>query len=69
MVVLVLFGYAVLVIYEFIPLYKQKQWSDFWVNSILGAISITLALLLSFDIKIPSPARSILDVVNTISGR
>lgn len=69
MFMLVMIGYAILVIYEFIPLYKQKLWHDFWVNAILGIFSFTIAILLSFDVKIPSPEQPIRELITSIFGK
>jgi len=69
MFVLVLLGYTLLAVYEFVPLYKQKLWNDFLVNTALGIISFTIALLLSLDVKIPSPEAPIRYVITTLFGR
>lgn len=69
MFVLVITMYVLLGIYEFVPLYKQKLWKEFFVNMGLGIISFCLFLLLSFDIKIPSPAYPIQNLVTYIIGK
>jgi hypothetical protein len=69
MFVIVLIGYTILVIYEFIPLYKQKLWCDFWVNTALAIFSFSIAMLLSFGVKIPSPAYPIKDAITSIIGK
>lgn len=69
MIVLAILGYSLLVAYEFIPLYKQKLWLDFWVNAILGAFSFTIAILLSLSVKIPSPAKPIQALIISIFGK
>jgi hypothetical protein len=66
---MVIAGYTILVIYEFVPLYKQKQWKDLWVNAGLGLFSLCIAVLLCFDIKIPSPADPIKDVITSVFGK
>lgn len=69
MFVLVIIAYALLALFEFIPLYKQKLWRDFWVNAALCLLSFAVALLLSFDVKIPSPAGPIREFVTSIFGK
>ena len=69
MFLLVLVAYAILGIYEFVPLYKQKLWKDFFVNMGFGIISLCLGLLLSLDIVIPSPAYPIRDFIISIFGK
>ena len=65
----VVLTYALLVIFEFIPLYKQKLWRDFTINAILGLLSFAVALLLSFGVMIPSPAIPIKDFITSIFGK
>lgn len=62
-------GYAFLAVYEFIPLYKQKLWRDFWVNAGLGIFSFTIATLLCLDVKLPSPVKPIQNFITTIFGK
>lgn len=69
MLVLAIIGYAFLAIYEYVPLYKQKLWPDFWVNSVLGIFSFTIAILLCLDVKFPSPEKPIRDLITLIFGK
>jgi hypothetical protein len=69
MFLLVIAAYTLLVIYEFIPLYKQRLWRDFSANAVLGILSFTTAMLLSFKVKIPSPAVPIQDFITSIFGK
>jgi len=69
MFVIVIAGYILLGIYEFVPLYKEKRWKEFYVNMVLTFISFSLALLISIDVKIPSPVKPIEAIIKTIFGR
>lgn len=69
MIVLAVIGYSLLVIFEFIPLFKKKLWVDFWVNAVLGALSFTIVLLLSLGIKLPSPEKPIRELITSIFGK
>ena len=69
MFVLPIIGYTFWVIYEFIPLYKQKIWNDFWINAVLGISSFTIAILLCLDVEIPSPERPIRELIISIFGK
>lgn len=69
MLVLVLVIYALLAVYEYIPLYKQKLWRDFWTNTVLGFFSFVIAVLLSLGIKIPSPETPIRYAITLIFGK
>lgn len=68
MILLVVISYTLLAAYEFIPLYKQKLWKDFWSNTVLWTLSFITAILLNFDIKIPSPSPFIKSVIDSILG-
>lgn len=69
MLVLVIIGYSFLAIYEFIPLYKQKFWNDFWINAVLGLFSFTIAILLCLNVEIPSPETPIRELITSIFGK
>lgn len=69
MIILVIVGYSFLVIYEFIPLYKQKYWNDFWTNAVLGIISFTIAILLCLNVEIPSPEKPIRELIIFMFGK
>ena len=69
MLVLVIIGYLFLAIYEFIPLYKQKLWQEFWINAVLGIFSFTIAILLCLNVEIPSPETPIRELITSIFGK
>ena len=69
MIVLAIIGYALLVIYEFIPLYRKKLWRDFWTNTAIGIFSFTVAILLCLDVKIPSPVKPIRELIVSMFGK
>jgi hypothetical protein len=66
---LAVIGYALLAVYEFVPLYKQKLWKDFWVNVALGVISFVIAILLCLDVRLPSPEGPIRELITSIFGK
>jgi hypothetical protein len=61
--------YCLLAIYEFIPLYKNKEKNDLLINSILFIMSFVIAILLCVGIKIPSPAPYIEKIVTLLVGK
>jgi hypothetical protein len=69
LIILIIAGYSILLIYEFVPLYKQRLWHDFWVNAILGVLSFTVAILLCLDVVIPGPERPIREFITSIFGK
>jgi hypothetical protein len=68
MIILVIISYVLLAVYEFIPLYKQKLWKDFWTNAALWTLSFSIAAMISLGIDIPSPAKPIKKVIESIIG-
>lgn len=69
MILLVILGYSVLVIFDFVPLYKEEKWIDFWVNAVLCSISFALAAMLSLGIDIPSPETPIRQIITALFGK
>ncbi|WP_024832526.1 hypothetical protein [Ruminiclostridium josui] len=69
MIVFIIAGYTFLIIFNCFPLYKKKLWPDYLINGILGALSLTLAVLLSLNVKIPTPLRPIEHLITLILGR
>jgi hypothetical protein len=56
------------ILIDLVPVFKQKQWLIFWVYTILTAIVYVSALLIVVDIKIPSPAPLIKEIVTKVWG-
>jgi hypothetical protein len=69
MFVLAIIGYTILIIYEFIPLYRKKLWRDFWADTVIGILSFTIAILLCMDVRIPSPEKPIREFIFMIYGK
>lgn len=69
MFILVIVTYTAFAIYEFVPLYKQKLWREFGINLVLGLISLVIAIMLSLDIKIPSPVYPLEDLITALTGK
>jgi uncharacterized membrane protein HdeD (DUF308 family) len=66
---LVIAGYSIWAVYELIPLFKQKIWRDFWLDIVMGLLSLSLFLLLCFNVKLPSPEKPIREIVISIFGK
>jgi hypothetical protein len=69
MIVLVILVYAALAYIQLVPLYKNKQWRDFGVNTSISAFSFVIASLLSLGVKIPSPADPIKNFITAFFGK
>lgn len=69
MIVLVIFAYALIIYLDLIPLYREKRWRDFGVNMALTLFTLGIALIISFDVTIPSPAYPIKNFITSIIGK
>lgn len=69
MLAIVLLGYALLGVYEFVPLFKEKRRKEFYVNLGLGIISFAMAILISLKVDIPSPAKPVEIIIESIFGK
>lgn len=58
--------YALLAVYEFVPLYKEKLWSDLILNAVLWVLSFTIAILLSFNVRLTGPQDFIKEIISFI---
>lgn len=61
--------YCLLAVYEFVPLYENKEKNDFIINSILFIFSFIIAILLCLGIKLPSPAPFIQKIIISLIGK
>lgn len=68
MFVLVLLAYALVVLFDTIPIYKDATRKEFWVSSGILAFSLIIAILFSLDVKLPSPAVPLGQLVKKIYG-
>lgn len=69
MLVLVIIIYAILALYEFLPLYKEKEVKELAVNGVLFIFSFAIATLIFLGVSIPSPADPIKEVITSIFGK
>lgn len=56
------------IIFDLIPIYRQKKWKVFWVYAILISFSYIIHILYAIGVKIPSPAVPIKKVVSFVFG-
>lgn len=69
MIIIPFLVYTVLSIYEFVPLYKQKLWRDFWVNLCLAFVSFVFAVMITLGVDIPSPAVPLQNMILSMLGK
>jgi len=67
--VLPIMVYFILVVFDLLPLYKQKSRRDFWANALIGTVSFAIVMLLCFNVKIPSPEQPIRELITSIFGK
>ena len=68
MLVFVILLYTFIIIFELIPMIKKRRKKDLWVYIIGLAISFILAVLISFNVKLPSPNKMIEDIILMLKG-
>lgn len=69
MLVLIIIVYAMLALYEFVPLYKEREVNTLVINGVLFLISFITAVLICLGVSIPSPADPIKKVITSIFGK
>lgn len=69
MIILVVLAYMLVLFLDLVPLYKDKLWKDFWTNTALSSISFIVAVLLSLNVRIPSPAKPIKNIIMSVFGK
>ncbi|NLM74515.1 MAG: hypothetical protein GX187_00260 [Clostridiaceae bacterium] len=57
-----------LIIIDLIPIYRDQQWKAFFVYCFFLTIFLILAVLMEYNVKIPSPAEPIRSIVSFIFG-
>lgn len=56
------------IVFDLIPIYREKKWKVFWVYTILLAFSYVIHILFTIGVKIPSPAIPIKKLVSFVFG-
>lgn len=69
MYIMVIIIYILIVFIDYIPLYNNGIWKDFWVNVILGVFSFGMLFLISLNVEIPSPSIPIQQLVTLFIGK
>lgn len=69
MVYIIIIAYSLLIIFEFAPLYRKKNWLDFWINAVLALMGFTIAVLLGLNAEIPSPEKPIREFIISVFGK
>lgn len=67
-IILFLFSASIYILWDLVPIYKQKQWKVFWIYTIILFLDFILALLTALDIPIPSPSFPVKKMIYTILG-
>lgn len=68
MIIMTIATVVFFILTDLIQIYQQKRWKLFWVYSLMIVSVIVLAILISFDIRIPSPAVPLKNAVKAIFG-
>jgi hypothetical protein len=66
MIILVVVFYIAIVFFDQISLLKQGLKKDFYVSSALCVLSFTVAVLITFNVDLPSPAKPLEHLIKFI---
>lgn len=58
--------YIAIVVFELLPMYKEKDKKLFWTYAIILIITYTIHLLVVIGIKLPSPADPIKNFITAV---
>lgn len=56
------------ILLDLVPIYRNKQWWEFWVYLTMIAVVYVLILFIAAGVKIPSPAVPLKKIVSVILG-
>jgi len=68
MLVFVILFYALIVVFELLPMIKKSPKKDLWLFVIGLAISFVLAVLISLNVRLPSPSKGIETIIFMLKG-
>ncbi|QNU65973.1 hypothetical protein EHE19_013900 [Ruminiclostridium herbifermentans] len=57
---------ALFIIFELLPLFREKKWKAFWTYLILISLAYINEVLINFGIKLPSPSTPIAKILTFI---
>ncbi len=57
-----------LILIDLIPLYKQQEWKAFFIYSFLLGVILVIAVLVDFNIEVPSPSKPTKNIISFIFG-
>ncbi|MCT4605161.1 MAG: hypothetical protein N4A64_03505 [Marinisporobacter sp.] len=69
MFILVIIVYIIIGILEIVPLIKRNQKKELVLYTVLFTTAFIMSLLISLDVKIPSPAKPIEKIVKAVIGK
>jgi hypothetical protein len=70
MIAIVAIFYTIVFLYDFLPLYQEKKKKkEIGVYAVLALLSLGVAVLLSFGVRIPSPEKPIREFITSIFGK
>lgn len=69
MIAIVAVFYTIVFLYDFLPLYHEKKKKEIGVYAVLALLSLSVAVLLSFGVRIPSPEKPIREFITSLFGK
>lgn len=68
MIITFLFFSSLYILWELMPIYKQKQWKVFWIYTIILLLDFILVILTALDAPLPNPSFPVKKIVLSIFG-
>ncbi len=68
MLIVITITCAFFIVTDLTAIYQNRQWKLFWVYSAMTVSVCALAILIAADIKVPSPAVPLKNIVTAIFG-
>ncbi|PKM52628.1 MAG: hypothetical protein CVV02_00390 [Firmicutes bacterium HGW-Firmicutes-7] len=68
MIIIVLFLYLFVILFDFIPIYTQLSKKDIGIYIVLIITALTLSVAIEMGIEIPSPAKPLEGIISFLIG-
>ena len=65
-ITIILILYFFIIIFNFLPVIKEKQKKEIWIYSAFLFVSFIVLVLNNFSVKLPSPTNMISDFIGSV---
>jgi len=68
-IIFIIIAYLIIGFVEIVPLYRKKQTREMVLYISIFTIALALSILIATEIKVPSPAKAMGEIVMSILGK